>query len=71
MAWLATFDRDVWCTACALIEQHGGNAMVRAAKATDACLAEKDLNGALACMQVAEAVYMLLTEQPEHGERIH
>jgi hypothetical protein len=71
MARLATYDRDVWCTACALIEQHGGKAMVRAAKAADACLAEKDLNGALTCMQVAEAVYVLLTEQPEHGERIH
>jgi hypothetical protein len=32
MARMATYDRDVWCTACALIEQHGGKAMVRAAK---------------------------------------
>jgi hypothetical protein len=47
-------------------ESHGA-----AAKATDACLAEKDLNGALTCLPVAEAVYVLLTEQPEHEERIH
>jgi hypothetical protein len=45
--------------------------MVQAAKATDACLAEKDLDGALGCMLVAEAVHTLLADRPEPGESIH
>ncbi|HEV8573557.1 MAG TPA: hypothetical protein VGR43_02510 [Dehalococcoidia bacterium] len=40
-------------------------------KATDACLAERNLDGALACMWVAEAVTILLADKPEDGERIH
>jgi hypothetical protein len=71
MARLATFDRDTWCTACTLIRRHGEMAMVQAAKATDACLAEKDLDGALGCMIVAEAVHTLLADRPEPGESIH
>jgi hypothetical protein len=34
-------------------------------------LAEKNLDGALACMWVAEAVTFLLADEPEDGERIH
>jgi hypothetical protein len=71
MARSATFDRETWCTACALIERHGGNAKVHAAKATDARLAGKDLVGALDCILVAEAVTILLEDEPKDGERIH
>jgi hypothetical protein len=61
MAWLATLTEMLGVPR---VRAARGKAMGRAAKATDACLAEKDLNGALACMQVAEAVYVLLTERP-------
>jgi hypothetical protein len=71
MARLATFDRDTWCTACTLIRRHGSKAMAQAVKATDACLAERDLDGALHCMEVAEAVTVLLTDKQEDGERVH
>jgi hypothetical protein len=71
MARLATFDRDTWRTACTLIHRHGSRATAPAVNATDACLLEKNLGGALACMWVAEAVTILLADKPEGGERIH
>jgi hypothetical protein len=71
MARPATFDRETWCTASTLIRRHGTKATAQAAKATLACLAEKNLDGALACMWVAEAVTFLLADKPEDGERIH
>jgi hypothetical protein len=71
MARPATFDRETWCTACTLIRRHGRKAAARAAEATLACLAEKNLNGALACMWVVEAVTFLLANEPEDGEWIH
>lgn len=71
VARLATFDRQTWRTACTLIRRHGRKATAQAVKATDACLAEKNLDGALACMWVAEAVTILLADKPEDGEWIH
>jgi hypothetical protein len=71
MATLATFDRETWCIACTLIRRHGRKATAQAAKATEACLAEKNLDGALACMWVAEAITVLLADKPEDGEHIH
>jgi hypothetical protein len=54
-----------------LIRQHGSKATLQAVKATDACLAERDLDAALDCMMIAEAVQVLLTDRPEEGEKIH
>jgi hypothetical protein len=54
-----------------LIHQHGTGATVQAVKRTDERFAAKDLEGALACMLVAEAVGVLLTDKPEDGERVH
>jgi hypothetical protein len=71
VARLATFDRKTWRTACTLIRRHGRKATAQAVKATDACLADKDIDGALACLWVAEAVTVLLADKPEDGERIH
>jgi hypothetical protein len=71
MAKPATFDRETWCTASTLIRQHGRNATAQAAKAALACLAKKNLDGALTCMWVAEAVTFLLADEPEDGERVH
>jgi hypothetical protein len=71
VARLTTFSRETWCTACTLIRQHGSKATLQAVKATDACLAERDLDAALDCMMIAEAVQVLLTDRPEEGEMIH
>jgi hypothetical protein len=71
MVRLYTFDPETWRIACTLIRTHGGKARAQAEKATEACLAGKDLDGALECMWVAEAVTVLLEEQPKEGERIH
>jgi hypothetical protein len=71
IATLATFDRETWRTASTLIRQHGRKATEQATKATLVCLAEKNLDGALACMWVVEAVTFLLADKPEDGERIH
>jgi hypothetical protein len=68
---LHTFAPETWRIACTLIRTHGSKAKVRAEKATEACLAEKDLDGALECMWVAEAITVLLEEEPKEGERIH
>jgi hypothetical protein len=68
---LYTFDPETWRIACTLIRAHGRKAKVQAEKATEACLAEKNLDGALECMWVAEAVSVLLEERPKEGEQIH
>jgi hypothetical protein len=71
MTRLATFDRDVWWAACTLIQRHGRNATAQAAKIAAARLTEKDLNGALVTLLVADALTVLLADEPEDGERIH
>jgi hypothetical protein len=71
MVTLHTFGPETWRMACTLVRAHGKKAKAQAEKATQACLADKDLTGALECMWVAEAVSVLLEEQPNKGERIH
>jgi hypothetical protein len=68
---LYTFNPETWRIACTLIQAHGRKAKVQAEKATEACLAEKNLGGALECMWVTEAVSVLLDERPKEGERVH
>jgi hypothetical protein len=68
---LYTFNPETWRVACTLVEVHGAKARAQAEKATVACLAGKDLNGALECMCVAEAIAVLLEDQPKEGECIH
>jgi hypothetical protein len=68
---LATFDRETWRIACALVRRHGNKATIQAQKATAACLAERDLTCALANMFVAEAITVLLKDKPGEGGRVH
>jgi hypothetical protein len=70
MAQLASFDREIWCTACELIRAHGREAPRRAGELTERALAGKDLNDALLWMMVVEAAELLLAE-PEDGEWCH
>jgi hypothetical protein len=70
MAQLASFDREIWCTACELIRAHGQEAPRRANELTERALAGKDLNDALLWMMVVEAAELLLAE-PEDGEWYH
>jgi hypothetical protein len=37
---LATFDRETWQVACALVRRHGSKATIQAQMATAACLAK-------------------------------
>jgi hypothetical protein len=68
---LYTFNPETWRIACTLVQAHGRKAKVQAEKATEVCLAEKNLDGALECLWVVEAVTVLLEEQPKDGECIH
>jgi len=64
------FDRDIWRTARAFIEQHCDNAAIHAAQRADALLAEGDLEGHRVWKRVLQAINAIRQPGPREGKKV-
>jgi hypothetical protein len=62
---------DIWRSANLMIQQHGPNAIVEAAKRQIALLEKGDITGAAVWAQIALAIDKLMADKPASDEASH